>query len=213
MQFRGLPMKRMLVYLLSVSLCAPGLPAQSASAALALRGYSNESAHSEREWETKFRAIPDPANVRAYMERLSARPHHVGSPYDKDNAEWMLGKLKEWGLDAKIESFDVLFPTPKERALELVEPIKYTAKLEEPTVTADPTSSQHAEQLPTYNAYSIDGDVTAPLVYVNFGIPEDYDTLERLGVSVKGAIAIARYGRAGAASSPRWRRSTARWGA
>ena len=194
MEFRGLPMKRILVYLLSVSLCAPVLPAQTASAALALRGYSNESARTEREWETKFRAIPDPPNVRAYMERLSARPHHVGSPYDKDNAEWMLGKLKEWGLDAKIETFDVLFPTPKERALELVEPTKYTAKLEEPTVPGDPTSSQHAEQLPTYNAYSIDGDVTAPLVYVNFGIPDDYETLERLGISVKGAIVIARYG-------------------
>jgi N-acetylated-alpha-linked acidic dipeptidase len=187
-------MKRIVVYLLSASLCAPVLPAQTASAALALRGYSNESARTQRDWETKFRAIPDPANVRAYMERLSARPHHVGSPYDKDNAGWILAKLKEWGLDAKIETFDVLFPTPKERALELVEPTKYTARLEEPTVPGDPTSSQHAEQLPTYNAYSIDGDVTAPLVYVNFGIPEDYDTLERLGISVKGAIVIARYG-------------------
>src|SRR5260221_572517 len=83
---------------LSASLCAPVLPAQTASAALTLRGYSNESARTQRDWETRFRAIPDPANVRAYMERLSARPHHVGSPYDKDNAEWMLGKLKEWGL-------------------------------------------------------------------------------------------------------------------
>jgi N-acetylated-alpha-linked acidic dipeptidase len=128
------------------------------------------------------------------MQRLSARPHHVGSPYDKDNAEWLLGKLKEWGLDASIESFDVLFPTPKERALELVEPARFTAKLEEPTVLGDPTSSQHDEQLPTYNAYSIDGDVTAPLVYVNYGTPDDYEQLDRLGVSVKGAIVIARYG-------------------
>src|SRR5215468_6399468 len=102
-------MKRFLACLLSVSLCAPLLPAQSATA-LALRGYSNESARTQRDWETKFRAIPDPANLRAYMERLSARPHHVGSPYDKDNADWILGKLKEWGLDAKIETFDVLFP-------------------------------------------------------------------------------------------------------
>ncbi len=82
-----------------------------------LRGYSSDSAKTEREWEAKFRAIPDPANLRAYMERLSKRPHHVGSAYDKDNAEWLLSKFKEWGLDAKIETFDVLFPTPKARAL------------------------------------------------------------------------------------------------
>src|SRR5262249_14277355 len=89
---------------------------------------------------------------------------------------------------------NVLFPTPKERAVELVEPTRFTAKLQEPPVAGDPTSNQQDEQLPTYNAYSADGDVTAPLVYVNFGIPEDYDQLERMGISVKGAIVIARYG-------------------
>ena len=177
--------------LLCLGLCAP---AWSQTAIAPLRGYSADSSRAERDWEAKFRAVPDTANLRAYMQRLSARPHHVGSPYDKDNAEWILAKLKEWGLDAKIESFDVLFPTPKERALELVEPTRFAAKLAEPAVPGDPTSSQRDEQLPTYNAYSIDGDVTAPLVYVNYGIPEDYDTLERLGVSVKGAIVIARYG-------------------
>ena len=182
---------RFVIYCLCFSLCAP--PVFSADAG-PLRGYSAGSERTERDWEKKFRAIPDPANLRSYMQRLAARPHHVGSPYDKDNAEWILSRFKEWGLDAQIETFDVLFPTPKERALELVEPSRFTARLEEPTVAGDPTSSQHQEQLPTYNAYSIDGDVTAPLVYVNFGIPEDYETLDRLGISVKGAIVIARYG-------------------
>jgi N-acetylated-alpha-linked acidic dipeptidase len=159
-----------------------------------LRGFSAESERVEHDWESKFRAIPDPANLRQYMQRLSARPHHVGSAYDKDNAEWLLSKFKEWGLDAKIESYDVLFPTPRERVLELVAPSHFTAKLQEPTVPGDSTSSQHDEQLPSYNAYSIDGDVTAPLVYVNYGAPADYEQLERLGISVKGAIVIARYG-------------------
>jgi N-acetylated-alpha-linked acidic dipeptidase len=158
-----------------------------------LLGYSPKTSQSEREWETKFRAIPDPANLRAYMQRLSARPHHVGSPYDKDNAEWILAHFKEWGLDAHIEQFDVLFPTPKIRVLEMVAPTKFTAKLEEPALAIDPTSNQKSEQLPTYNAYSIDGDVTAPLVFVNYGLPEDYEKLDRLGVSVKGAIVIAKY--------------------
>src|SRR5213596_1710013 len=158
-----------------------------------LRGFTAESAKAEREWEVKFRAIPSPDSLREYMRRLSARPHHVGSPYDKDNAEWLLATFKSFGLDARIETFDVLFPTPKERAVELVAPTKFVAKLQEPPIPGDPTSSQQAEQLPTYNAYSIDGDVTAPLVYVNYGVPADYERLERLGVSVKGAIVIARY--------------------
>lgn len=159
-----------------------------------LAGYGQESSRAEREWELKFRAIPDPAALRGYVERLTARPHHVGSAYDRDNAEWILSKFKEWGLDAHIETFEVLFPTPRERALEMVAPARFTAKLQEPAVPRDPTSGQRDEQLPTYNAYSIDGDVTAPLVYVNYGVPDDYDALERLGISVKGAIAIARYG-------------------
>jgi len=158
-----------------------------------LVGYSPRSSVSEREWEAKFKAIPDPANLREYMRRLSARPHHVGSPYDKDNAEWILARFREWGLDAHIERFDVLFPTPKVRVVEMVAPTKFTAKLEEPAVAVDPTSNQKSEQLPTYNAYSIDGDVTAPLVFVNYGLPEDYEKLDRLGISVKGAIVIAKY--------------------
>ncbi len=145
-------------------------------------------------WDQKFRELPQPANIRANMERLSARPHNVGSPYDKDNAEWMLARFKEWGWDASIEQFDVLYPTPKERVLELIAPTHFTARLEEPAVPVDPTSNQKDEQLPSYNAYSIDGDVTGPLVYVNYGRPEDYDVLDRHGVSVKGAIVIARYG-------------------
>ena len=117
-----------------------------------LNGYSPQSSQSEREWEAKFKAIPDPANLREYMRRMSARPHNVGSPYDKDNAEWILAHFKEWGLDAHIETFNVLFPTPKVRVLEMTEPTKYTAKLEEPSLAVDPTSNQKSEQLPTYNA-------------------------------------------------------------
>ena len=169
-------------------------PNATTEAAAHLGGYSLETSSVERSWEKKFQEGVAPGNVRENMRRLSARPHHVGSPYDKDNAEWILAKFKEWGFDAKIESFNVLFPTPKERVLELVEPTKFRAKLQEPALALDPTSNQAAEQLPTYNAYSVDGDVTAPLVYVNHGNRDDYEQLDRLGISVKGAIVIARYG-------------------
>jgi N-acetylated-alpha-linked acidic dipeptidase len=159
-----------------------------------LQGYTPASSAAEQQWEAKYRALPSPEKDRENMRRLSARPHHVGSPYDKDNAEWILAQFKSWGWDAHIENFDVLMPTPKTRLVEMVEPTKFTAKLQEPALAIDPTSGQQSEQLPTYNAYSADGDVTAPLVYVNFGVPDDYDQLERLGVSVKGAIVISRYG-------------------
>ena len=169
------------------SLAAVSLLVLAASAALV-------QAQRAPAWDERFRAIPDAAAIGQYMQRLSARPHYVGSPYNKDNAEWMLAKFKEWGWDARIEQYDVLFPTPKERLLEMTAPTRFKATLEEPAVAVDPTSSQKSEQLPTYNAYSIDGDVTGPLVYVNYGRPEDYEELEAAGVSVRGAIVIARYG-------------------
>ena len=166
----------------------------SAPAPDTLRGFTVESSRIEREWEAKLKAIPDPARMREEMRLLSARPHHVGSPYGKTNAEWLRDQFRSYGWQTEIEVFDVLFPTPKERVVELVAPTRFKAKLQEPTVAEDPTSSQHAEQLPTYNAYSADGDVTAPLVFVNYGVPADYDELARRGISVKGAIVIAKYG-------------------
>jgi len=170
------------------------LAAATVLVAAAAASASHLSAQRPPSWDERLRAIPDAAAIGQYMQRLSARPHYVGSAYNKDNAEWMLARFREWGWDAQLETYDVLFPTPKERLLELTAPTRFTATLEEPVVAVDPTSGQKAEQLPTYNAYSIDGDVTGPLVYVNYGRPEDYEELEAAGVSVKGAIVIARYG-------------------
>ena len=145
-------------------------------------------------WDAQFRAIPDPVKIGEYIKRMSARPHHLGSPYDKDNAEWIAGLLKQWGWQVEIEEFHVLMPTPKSRRLEMTAPTRFVASLVEPAIAADPTSNQQAEQLPSYNAYSADGDVTGRLVYVNYGRPQDYEVLDQMGVSVKGAIVIARYG-------------------
>jgi len=144
--------------------------------------------------EGRFLALPSPDNMREAMRRLSARPHHVGSAYGRENAEWILARFREWGWDAQIESFDVLFPTPKERLVEMTEPTRFRLVLDEPVLAVDPTTGQKTEQLPTYNAYSIDGDASGPLVYVNYGLPEDYERLERLGISVQGKVVLARYG-------------------
>ncbi|CAN5879551.1 transferrin receptor-like dimerization domain-containing protein [soil metagenome] len=179
-----------LFFLLTCSILAQSVPTSEKS----LMGFSPDNSVRQKDLEKKFDASLKRENLRDWMKKMSARPHHVGSPYGKENAEFMLSLFKSWGFNANIEQFDVLFPTPKTRVLEMLAPEKFTAKLSEPAVKEDSTSNQPSEQLPVYNAYSIDGDVTAPLVYVNYGVPADYEELERNGVDVKGKIVIARYG-------------------
>jgi N-acetylated-alpha-linked acidic dipeptidase len=178
----------------SLLISATGLALTPSVADVPLRGFFPQSVQAERDLEAKFKAMPDPARMREAMRRLSARPHHVGSAYDKDNAEWILDQFKSYGWDAHIENFDVLFPTPVDRVVELVAPTTFKASLQETGLPGDPTSTQQSEQLPSYNAYSVDGDVTGPLVFVNYGVPADYEELEQHGISVKGAIVIAKYG-------------------
>src|SRR5687768_17106159 len=148
----------------------------------------------QRAIEAKFDAQLNRDNLRNWMKRLSARPHHVGSPYGKENAEFMASLFKSWGYETTIERFDVLFPTPKVRIVELLAPERFTAKLVEPALKEDATSNQIDEILPVYNAFSVDGDVTGELVYVNYGVPADYEVLEQNGIDVRGKIVIARYG-------------------
>lgn len=173
-----------------VLMMQPGL----AQAPAPLKGYSPAHSQSEREWESRFKAIPEAANIDEYDKYLSAWPHNAGTARDHENAQWILNKFQQWGWDAHIETFYVLLPWPKERLVEMVSPTTFKASLEEPPVAGDATSSQQKEQLPTYNMYSADGDVTAPLVYVNYGTEADYKELASMGISVKGAIVIARYG-------------------
>jgi len=158
-----------------------------------LLGFSSQSTDDQLKLESQFGASLNTDSLRVWMQHLSARPHHVGSAYDKSNANYIASKFKSWGYDTKIDSYFVLFPTPKTRLLEMLFPTKHKALLEEPALKEDGTSNQKKEQLPTYNAYSIDGDVTADLVYVNYGVPKDYEELDRLGISVKGKIVIAKY--------------------
>ncbi len=178
----------------SLLISATGFVLAPSPADVPLRGFFPQSVQAERDLEARFKTMPEPDRMRESMRRLSARPHHVGSAYDKDNAGWILNQFKSYGWDAHIENFDVLFPTPVERVVELVAPTTFKASLQETALPEDPTSSQQSEQLPSYNAYSIDGDVTGPLVFVNYGVPADYEELEQRGISVKGAIVIAKYG-------------------
>ena len=172
------------------------VPALTQERPVAMDGFAPDDARAESSVGTKISRHAVADKMRDAMQRLTARPHHVGSPYDKENAEWLLAQYKNYGWDANIETFNVLFPTPKERArgTRCADEISWPS-CRSRAVPQDPTSNQQSEQLPSYNAYSIDGDVTGPLVYVNYGVPADYEELDRHGISVKGAIVIARYGR------------------
>jgi N-acetylated-alpha-linked acidic dipeptidase len=187
---RNLFIRILLVCLLSGSMLAQTLKTGDRP----VMGFSAENARAQKSLEAKFDSSLTVDNLRAWMKRLSARPHHVGSPYGKANAEFIASQFRSWGFETEIERYDVLFPTPRTRIVEMTAPVKFRAKLNEPALRQDPSTGQQSEQLPTYNAYSVDGDVTAPLVYVNYGVPADYDTLERRGIDVRGKIVIARYG-------------------
>ncbi len=158
-----------------------------------LMGFSDQASSKQVQLEKAFDAMLEAKNLDQWMKHLSARPHHVGSPYDKEVVDFVAAKFKEWGYQVKIEQFDILFPTPKVRLLEMIAPNSYTATLTEPPVEGDASSMQTDEALPGYNCFSIDGDVTAALVYVNYGLPEDYVELEKRGIDVKGKIVIAKY--------------------
>jgi len=157
-------------------------------------GFSPASVKDQEALEARFDAQLDARNLRTWMERMASRPHHVGSPWGRQNAEFMAGLFRSWGYETRIEEFHVLLPTPKERRLELLGPTRFVASLEEPTLPQDRTSGQKKEQLPTYNAYSADGEASGELVYVNYGLPADYEELALRGIDVKGRIVIARYG-------------------
>ena len=178
--------------ILAVLLCSTLIQAQAPTRPIT--GFLPDSAKRELDLEAKFDQTLDRQNFQQWLKRLSAKPHHVGSPGSKATAEFIAAQFKSWGYETTIETFYPLFPTPKTRLLEMVAPTRFTAKIEEPPVEGDETSAIKEGNLPVYHAYSTDGDVTGELVYVNYGLPDDYRKLKELGIDVKGKIVLARYG-------------------
>lgn len=157
-------------------------------------GFTEETAEQQLQLESRFDALLRVENLREWMQLATVEPIYVGSPHNKEMADWMVERFRSWGYEAELSEYRVLFPTPRVRELELLEPTPFTARLREPTLAEDRTSGIEENRLPTYNAYSADGNVSGELVYVNYGIPDDYDELERLGIDVRGKLVIARYG-------------------
>lgn len=173
--------------------CAASVLSQ-VNPAKGLQGFSPQSAAAQRSLEERFDAALKKENLREWMQWMTAKPHHLGSPFGREVAEFIAAKFRAWGYETSIETFDVLFPTPRTRLLEMTSPEMFSAALREPQLAEDATSGIVENQLPVFNVYSPDGDVRGTLVYVNYGLPQDYEQLEELGIDVKGKIVIARYG-------------------
>jgi N-acetylated-alpha-linked acidic dipeptidase len=179
---------------LAVSCAALGPVFSETNPTRPLRGFSPQSSATQRSLEARFDATLKKENLREWMQWMTAKPHHLGSPFGREVAEFIAAKFRAWGYETAIETFDVLFPTPKTRVLEMTSPETFSAALREPQLPEDATSGVVENQLPIFNVYSPDGDVRGTLVYVNYGLPQDYEQLEELGIDVKGKIVIARYG-------------------
>ncbi|CAD2249260.1 transferrin receptor-like dimerization domain-containing protein [Xanthomonas arboricola] len=190
-------------WLLALAFVAPSLAAQPAAQPAALPGYDAAAAQAQRALEARFdRGLRD-ADYRGWLKQWSSAPNHVGSPHNLENARDLQNRLRGYGWDARIETFEVLWPSPKSSQLELLGPKPYVARLKEPPLPGDSTSTQTENVLPPYVIYGGNGDVTGDLVYVNYGIAEDYEALARNGVDVRGKIVIARYGKGWRGLKPR----------
>jgi N-acetylated-alpha-linked acidic dipeptidase len=176
-----------LAAVLVATLAAPQPSAQTR----AIRGFPDDAVAAARQREEQFRKIPDSARLKEYMEAMAGDSHVAGQPSSKRVADYALAKFKSFGLDARLEEFEAMMPWPLETSVELVAPEKYVLRIKEPVLPEDPDSG---DQTPLYNAYSGDGDVTGEVVYVNYGMPADFERLKQMGISVKGKIVLARYG-------------------
>ena len=166
----------------------------TAAADPTILGFGEKSSARQRSIESGYDSNLSADDLDAWMKRLSASPHHAGSTATKENVEFLAGLFRSWGYDVEIEEYEILLPTPRVRELELVEPTRFAASLTEMSLNEDPSTFVRDDLLPPYNAFSIDGEVEGKLVFVNYGIPEDYKQLERYGIDVEGKIAIAKYG-------------------
>jgi len=159
-----------------------------------LLGFDETTSTIQHQLETEFDSHIDRAEMDEWLRELSSEAHHVGSPKGKKNADALAALFRSWNYAVEIAEYQILFPEPLTRELELLYPYQFTASLTEDSLEEDPSTSVIDNLLPPYNAFSIDGEAEGELVFVNYGTPADYEILERYGISVAGKIAISKYG-------------------
>ena len=160
----------------------------------AILGFDPDGSQAQQALEAEFDSHLNADDMDAWLREMSSAPHHVGSPRGREVVEFVATRFRSWGYDTEIAEYEVLFPSPRIRELELVYPSRFSASLSEDSLAEDPSTSNIDDLLPPYNAFSSDGDVEGELVFVNYGTPDDYEILDRYGISVEGKIVIARYG-------------------
>lgn len=172
---------------------APAGAARPATARLKL-GYTPASSGAQQDLEARFRAGVTGESMSALHAPLTTRPHPAGSAGTKDVVAYLQQTLKGFGLDVETHEYQVLLASPRKVEIAMTAPARRTLSVAEPAMAGDPTSG-HAELGDGYVAYSASGTASGQVVYVNYGLPADYEELATLGVSLKGRIALARYGR------------------
>ena len=160
-----------------------------------LLGFGSEASAAQLELERAFDEDLNAEEMLTWLRDMSRDPHHTGSEAGFAVGDYIAERLRSWGYEVEMPEYEILLPTPKIRELELTAPTKYVAGLTEETLAEDASTARRDNLLPPYHAFSRDGEVEAELVYVNYGIPEDYEVLERYGIDVAGKIVIAKYGR------------------
>lgn len=149
------------------------LSQERTSSAAAFDGFTAEEMAAERRLEEQFRVIPTSASARAHLQRLTREPHVAGTPEDYDTALYVRDRMRAYGLAAELKEYQVLLSYPKQPSIvELIAPRRERLKVQEAIIAQDSTSSSR-KIIPLFNGYSPSGDVTAPLVYVNYGLPND----------------------------------------
>jgi len=175
-----------LLFLLSIALAGD----QAAN----IRGFFPARAEAEHALELQLQKIPNAAHAEADLRYLTSQPHMAGTEASRQIAEWLRDQYRSFGFEADLVTYSVWLAQPREVSLELIAPVKKTLATPEQPVEGDKDSSDPRAVM-AFNTYSPSGEVTAPVVYVNYGTPEDYAELDSIGVSVQGKIALARYGR------------------
>ena len=169
------------------------LAASMGAQQVATPGYSAPTAGAQRMLEQQVIATPSAAQARAHSRALSAAAHVAGTPGQARTRDYVIAQMKAMGLETEVRRYDVFMPHPTSVQVWRVSPRPKAFSLAEPSIAGDPTSS--TPQYLTVNGYSGAGDASGEVVYVNYGLIEDYAQLDSIGVSVKGRIVVARYGR------------------
>lgn len=192
--FARAPFAALLLLTVMGAACRSETPTATFPAYRPMLGYAPAALEGQHTLESRFRKAVSADSMSALHKPLTTRPHPAGSAGTQEVVRYLQQTLAGFGLDVQTHEYQVLLAKPKTIAITMTAPTRRALSIDEPAIPEDPTSS-HPELGGGYVAYSASGTAEGQVVYVNYGLPADYAELAALGVSLKGKIALARYGR------------------